>query len=245
MYFTAGRHPIAIRRIISHDSMKYGLLLLLATAVTTASGQLKRLDPQSDTAFSCELKAQDAARIGLADLTISTDSLHFRYWMENQAVEIWTKDFVHFDGIISNHTEKVETNSKTDAPAKKRKFYSNMTKLSASEARNVFDLFDREHVFQILTDKLVKGWEDGLDGEEFLLEFATRSTYSLRAWWTPTFQHGVPEADTLAALNQQLRRIINFGTNWSSFPATLPHGCYTYGKMTTVCPITKAHRKKP
>jgi hypothetical protein len=244
MYFTAGRHPVGMRRITSHDSMKYGLFLFWATAVTAASGQSKRLDSQSDTAFWCELKAQDAARIGLADLTTSTDSLHFRYWMENQAVEVWTYDFVHFDGIISNHTEKVETNTKTDAPAQKRKFYSNKTKLSATEARNVFDLFDRAHMFQIPTDKQVKGWEGGLDGEEFILEYATGSTYSFRTWWTPTFQHGVPEADTLVAVNQQLRRIINLGTNWNSFLATLPHGCYTYGEMTTVCPITKAHRKK-
>ena len=244
MYFTAGRHPIGMRRITSHDSMKYGLLLLWATAVTTASAQSKRLDPHSDTAFWCELKEKDAARIGLADLTTSTDSLHFRYWMENQAVEVWTYDFVHFDGIISNHTEKVELNTKTGLPAKKTKFYSSKTKLSSTEARNVFDLFDRAHVFQILTDKRVKGWEDGLDGEEFLLEYATISSYSFKAWWTPPAQHEVPEADTLVSLNQQLRRLINLDANWSSFLATLPRGCYTYGEMTMVCPIAKTHQKK-
>ena len=177
-------------------------------------------------------------------MTISTDSLHFRYWMENQAVEVWTNDFVHFDGIISNHTEKVESNTKTYLPAKNPKFYSNKTRLSATEARDVFDLFNRAHVFQIPTDKQVKGWEGGLDGEEYLLEHATSSTYSLKAWWTPSAQHEVPEADTLVSLNQQLRRIINLRTNWNSFLATLPRGCYTYGEMTTVCPITKAHRKK-
>jgi hypothetical protein len=244
MYFTAGRHPVGMRRITSHDSMKYGLLLLWATAITTASAQSKRLDPQSDTAFWCKLKAHDAGRIGLADLTTSTDSLHFRYWMENQAVEVWTKDFVHFDGIISNHTEKVELNTKTGLPAKKPKYYSNKTKLSPAEARNVFDLFNRAQVFQIPTDKQVKGWEDGLDGEVFLLEYATSSTYSFKTWWTPSAQHKVPEADTLVSLNQQLRQLINLGANWSSFLATLPRGCYTYGEITMVCPITKAKRKK-
>jgi hypothetical protein len=244
MYFTAGRHPVGIRRITSHDSMKYGLLLLWATAVTTASAQSKRLDPQSDTAFWCKLKTEVAARIGLADLTTSTDSLHFRYWMENQAVEVWTNDFVHFDGIISNHTEKVESNTKTGLPAKKPKFYTDKTKLSATEARNVIDLFDQMHVFQFSSDKQVKGWEEGLDGEEFLLEYATGSTYSFKSYWTPSAQHGVPEADTLVVLNQRLRRMINLSGSWSSFLATLPRGCYTYGEMTMVCPIKKAHRKK-
>src|SRR6185437_8588037 len=123
MYFATYRNPVRMQHITSHLLMKYGFFFIWAMAVTTVTAQPKRLDPQSDTAFWYSLKAKDAARIGLADLMTSTDSLHFRYWMENQAIDIWTNDLVHFDGIISNHTEKVESNSNTGLPARSPKFY--------------------------------------------------------------------------------------------------------------------------
>jgi hypothetical protein len=244
MYFAAWRHPNRMPNIISYPLMKYGLVFISAIAVTTASAQAKRLDPQADTAFWYSLKVQDAARIGLADLMTTTDSLHIRYWMENQAVEVRTNDFVHFDGIISNHTEKVETNKKTGLPSPNPKFYSNKTRLSGAEARNVFDLFEQSRVFQMPSDQEIKNWQQGDDGAEYLLECATSSTYSFKAYWTPSAQQGVPEADTLLALNKRLRQIINLDASWKSFLATLPPGCYRVGEMTIVCPIIKTQPKK-
>lgn len=244
MYFAAYRHPVRMQLITSHSLVKNGLFFIWALAATTASAQSKRLDPESDTAFWYGLKAQDAARIGLADLMISTDSLHFRYWMENQAIDVWTNDFVHFDGIISNHTDKVESTSNTGLPATTPKFYSSKTRLSEAEARNIFELFERAKVFHLRTDKGIENWQHGFDGAEYLLEYATGSTYSFKAYWTPSAQQGVPEADTLLALNQRLGQIINLGANWKSFLATLPPGCYREGEMTMVCPIIKTMRKK-
>jgi hypothetical protein len=155
--------------ITRYHALKYALLLLCGTAFNAAWAQSKRLDPESDTAFWYALKAQDAAKIGLTDLTTSTDSLHFRYWMENQAIDVWTNDFVHFGGIISNHTEQAEFDPSTHQPPKNPKYYCDRTGLSASRAREVYNLFETAQVFQILIDKQVKGCKNGDDGEEYLL----------------------------------------------------------------------------
>lgn len=239
MYFAAYAHPVHMQHMTSQPLMKYVFFAIWAMAVITASAQSKQLDPKSDTAFWYGLKAKDAARIGLADLMTSTDSLHFRYWMENQAIDVWTNDFVHFDGIISNHTEKMESNSDTDVPATTPKFYSNKNRIPGAEARNVFDLFIKARMFRRPTDKQIKNWQQGFDGAEYLLEYATGSSYSFKAYWTPSAQQGVPEADTLLALNQRLGQIINLDASWKSFLETLPPGCYRVGEMTMVCPLTK------
>jgi hypothetical protein len=228
----------------SHLLIKYGLFFIWSTAVTTAFSQSKRLDPHSDTAFWYGLKAKDAARIGLADLRTSADSFHFRYWMENQAVEIWTNDFIRFDGIISNHTEEVKLDSNSGLPSPNPKFYSNKSRLSEAEAQNVYDLFKGTQVFKLPTDKEIKNWQQGDDGAEYLLEYATGSNYAFKAYWTPSAQKGVPEADTLLALNQRLGLIINLGASWKSFLATLPPGCYRVGEMMMVCPSPKHSEKK-
>jgi hypothetical protein len=81
--------------------MKYLLIPLFAASGICLRTQPKRLDPRSDISFWFALKQKDVARIGLPDLTKSADSLHFRYWMENQAVDIWTTFGSTFSGIIS------------------------------------------------------------------------------------------------------------------------------------------------
>jgi len=224
--------------------MKYLLILLLVVASKAAWSQSKLLDAKSDTSFWFRLKQHDAERLGLSDLTKASDSLHFRYWMENQAVDIWTNDYVTFYGNISNHTETVQNNQKSSRSVKAPKFYSNKTALTPAQAKEIFKLFDQVHLFQIPSDKNIKGWVQGFDGEELLFEFSTRQVYSFTTYWTPSAQKDIPEADTLSKLNQELRSLLNLNASWNTFLSGLPVGCYRYGEMVTECTMRKSRHKK-
>lgn len=217
--------------------MKCFFLFFLTTITGGAvRSQSKRLDPQSDTTFWCALKRQDAARIGLADLTIANDSMHLRYWMENQAIDIWTNDFVNYRGIISNHTETVDT-AFGSTVSKPVKYFSNKVELTASQAKKVFELFRQAHIFSIPSDNRINGWALGDDGEEFLLECTTGRVYSFKCYWTPSAQHAVPEANVLNELNGKLRLYLKMEDAWSDFLTKLPAGCYREGEMLVVWKI--------
>jgi hypothetical protein len=222
--------------------MKYLFVLLLVTTNKATLSQSKLLDTRSDTSFWFQLKLQDAKRIGLPDLTITSDSLHFRYWMENQAIEIWTNDYKTFYGNISNHTETIQNNEKNRSSVKAAGFYSNKTELTPLHAKEVFELFERCHLFQLPSDKNIKGWVQGDDGEELLFEFSTRHYYSFTTFWTPSAQENVPEAVTLNKLNQELRSLLNLNLSWNTFLSSLPNGCYRHGEMMIVCKAKSSHK---
>jgi hypothetical protein len=222
------------------QSMKYWLILLFTASGAAITAQPKRLDPQGDTSFWFALKQKDVARIGLTDLTKTSDSLHLRYWMENQAVDIWTTNGSTYSGIVSLHTVSINTNKQGNV--KPGKYYSKKENLTAAETRSIYELFRTTGVLQFPTDKNINGWTYGFDGAEYLLEYATNNSYSFKAYWTPTVQKDVPEADSLNRLNKMMGQLLHLKERWGAFIKGLPDGCYQNGEVMQVCKFANARR---
>ena len=55
--------------------------------------------------------------------------------------------------------------------------------------------------------------------------------YSFKAYWTPSIQKDLPEANSMNMLKQKLRSILNLNQEWQAFTAGLPPGTYRYGEM--------------
>ena len=124
-----------------------------------------------DTSLWYKWEQRDFREGGLPDLTQSKDSLHFRFSTETQAIDIWTNDFKTFNGTFMNHTTSEPCD---DCLIKgKSKFYSNKYNLDTAKARMAYDLFDKLSIFDIPTQDSIKGWDQGNDGEEFLIEHST------------------------------------------------------------------------
>ena len=192
---------------------------------------------KNDTTLWYTWRKTDAKQMGLADLTKSQDSLHFRFWTETQAIEIWTNDFKTYNGLLSNHTEKIE---KDDKP---RKFYSNKTAIDTATARKVYNLFADNLIFQIPDDKDIKGWDQGFDGEELLMEYSTKTTYSFKRYWTPSAFKELKEAVVIEKSTKDLEVILDMEKSWSAFLSELPEGCYRAGEMTMTCTDKKKKGK--
>lgn len=87
-------------------------------------------------------------------------------------------------------------------------------------------LSEQGRLFQIPSDKKIKDWVRGFDGEELILEFSTKQVYAFTTYWTPSVQKNVPEADTINSLNQKLEALLNLNKIWNGFFSSLPIGCY-------------------
>lgn len=213
---------------------------MLTAGLLTGKAQPKRLDPKSDTTFWLPLKQIDRARIGLPDLMISHDSIHIRYWMENTAVDIWTKDRNKWTGIVSHHTVVMKSEG---VDIKAGKYYSKRENLAPEEAKKSYELFRQSGVLEFPSDGQIRGWQEGDDGAEYLLELSTPGNFSFKAYWTPDAQNGVPEASSIDSLNHQLERLLELRSRWSSFLDSLPPGCYAEGEMMMVYNHPKIHGK--
>ena len=215
------------------------LKLVLATtfplfACVFVYGQSKALHipglEKGDTSLWFKWKQSDIEKIGLLDLTKSTEPLHFRFWEENAVVDIWSVSNSQFKGTLSFFTTNVTEGTKID-----QKYFSKKTTLDTSTARFVYSLFSGNSIFQIPSDDSIEGWVVGLDGEELMIEYSTASFYSFKEYWTPSFSKEVKEAVTIEKVRKLLDTTLNIKKHWDEFLNGLPSGCYHYGELLIAC----------
>ena len=53
------------------------------------------------------------------------------------------------------------------------KVYSNQVTLDSSKAKQLFNMIDKFSIVDIPPDDKISGWQQGFDGEEFLIEIST------------------------------------------------------------------------
>lgn len=176
---------------------------------------------------------ENNTKAGLPDLTQSSDTLHFRFSTETQAIDIWTKDYKSFRGTFANHT--------TSEPCRdclikgKSKYYSRKYDLDSSTAREVYELFCKLSIFSIPNQDSIKGWTSGYDGEEFLIECSTPSHYSFKEYWSPDgFKNEIKEAALIDSLANQLKSKLEMNTSFYAFIDLLPSGTYHAGSYVVI-----------
>ncbi len=163
----------------------------------------------------------------LTDLTKSKDAFHLRIvFTEIQMLDIWTNDFKTFNGRIINWAQ---TSGQTP-----EKFFSEIVPLSGEQAQSVYNLFTDSGISKIPTASQVKGWDDGLDGSEYTIEYSTRNEYSFKEYWTPK---AFPKVDQAVAINTfvtKLDKQLKIRYSWNAFIRTLPrYSFYSGGGQAT------------
>lgn len=175
-------------------------------------GQKKTLT--GDTVFWAGARYQDGTKVGVDSLIQSTEKFHFRFWKDQQIVDIWTQDGIVYRGFVISYTRLYQSYNSKKQQQNPEKFYFSRVDLDPQEAKKAYELI--KAVDTIPTDKFIKGWAQGFDGVEYNLETSTPRTYDFRNYWTPTTQKkSVTEAwkiqafinniDTLLALRHKLK----------------------------------------
>ena len=165
----------------------------------------------------------------------SIDSFHFRFSTENQAVEIWTNDYLHFHGIFLNFTKS--QNIKPEI------YYSQVNSIDTFNAKYIYNLLSKSGIFQIPTQENIHGWQNGLDGEYYIIQYSTPKIYSYKKYWSPDAFKNIKEAVIIDSVYKQIYRVLKIGERWSNFIGLLPIGCYEFGDGLVSCTKHK-HKKK-
>lgn len=167
------------------------------------------------------------------------DSFRFRFSTENQAVEIWTSDYLHFFGKFLNFTKTVNGNPDL--------FYCQISELDTITAKFVYNLFTRNNAFQIPAQDSIPGWESGLDGANYTIQVSSKTGYNSKAYWSPYAYEKIKEAKLLNTVYVQLYNALRFNKRWWDFVGLLPLGCYDSAgwEMTCTHKPKKKKSKKP
>ena len=171
---------------------------------------------------------------GLPDLRRSSDSLHFRFSISTQDIDIWTNDYKTFYGTFANSTTGGACNN--CLIKEKDKYYSLKSDLDPETARYVYELFSQLSIFDIPTMDSIKGWHHGCDGEGILIEHSTAGHYCSKVYWSPDgFKETIKEAAVIDTLVHQLRTKLDMYASQHAFLELLPPGCYSCGGFAIWC----------
>jgi len=195
-----------------------------------------------DTTLWFKWQQEKFEKAGLKNLTQTTDTLHFRFSSETQAIDIWTTNFLTFSGTLMNFTTSYDPDAHKRKKQKEDKFFSDSKTLDTSTARQVYELFMEKSIFEIPPQDSINNWTNGKDGITYFIEYSTNNKYSFKDYWTPSiFKDKVYEAKRLTELTEKLEILLNLRQSFGQFINLLPYGAYRAGGISI---ITTSKRKR-
>lgn len=202
-----------------------------------------------DTSLWFKWQQEKFKKCELKNLTKSTDTLHFRFASETQAVDIWTTNYLTFSGTLTNFTESYDSDQHKRKKPVKESFYCETKQLDTSKVRQVYCLFKSLTIFELPPQESIKDWIQGLDGITYFIECSTPTSYSFKNYWTPSiFKNKVEEAKRFYELTKELENLLGLRKSFNQFVHTLPKGTYTGGGLsliTTSKTKGKRNERKP
>ena len=215
--------------------MKQSFLIIFCflTAYTTAQKHAYIPTYQNgDTSLWYKWQSTKYRKAGLRDMLFTSDSIRFRFSTEVEAVEIWTNDYIHFEGTYSIFTTSPDENS--NGSQEKEKFYSGYWALTADDAKKAYNLYESLGIASIKPQDSIQGWKSGFDGDIFILEHSTPTSYSFKEYWTPSFfKDKISEAFLIDSFSNSIQKTIRFSNRFFNFISTLPKGCYRVGVVSS------------
>jgi len=145
----------------------------------------KNYENKLDTTLWFKWKHELTKQINLKNLQTSNDTFHFRFWTDIQAIDIWTVDNKTYFGTVTNYAQRYDNKLLRKGTYQIDKVFTNQINLDTSKARKLFTLIDTLSIISIPSDEKISGWQQGFDGEEFLIETSTPSYYNFKTYWTP------------------------------------------------------------
>lgn len=178
---------------------------------------------------------QQYTKIGIPDLTKTTDTFHFRFATETRVVDVYTQDYKVFCGSMAYCTTSTGQ-TPGYAGRSKPEFFGKKYILDTAICRRFYDLFASLGIFHIPPQSNIKGWQRGLDGNTYMIECAGARGHSYRTYWTPSaFKDSISEAAMIDCAATGVDYILSTQESFGTFIDGLPPGCYSAGGYGITC----------
>ena len=178
-----------------------------------------------DTTLWYKWKHALSKQINLKDLQTTNDTFHFRLWTAIQEIDIWKGGSTTYFGLLTNYAQRYDEVLRKKGIYKIDKVFSNQINIDSSKAKKIFDVITELSILSIPTDEKIKGWLQGFDGEEFLIETSTPTQYDFKTYWTPrAFIDSLKEAKQIQTLVDYLYKNLKIYEYYQKL--NLPEGSY-------------------
>jgi hypothetical protein len=172
----------------------------------------------------------DVERFSGKDLTQTQDSLVIRFWSEISCVSISCNGML-IDGELTLLTERTDGSDQRAKAVHPHR----TSAIPDSTCIAILEAFSRLGIGRLPPQEQIPGWADGNDGEVFVVEVATPTTYWFHDYWTPRLFPKIPTAVDLQRFADEVERLLNLGYAFELFVHALPKGCYRAGGLSMLC----------
>jgi len=185
----------------------------------------KNYQNQIDTTLWYKWKYALGEKLALPNLQTSNEIFHFRFWTDIQALDIWTSDGNSYFGTVTNYAQRYNRKLYKKGIYQVDKVFSNKINLDSSKARQIYFLLDTLSIVNIPADDKIKGWQQGFDGTEYIIETSNKIQYDFKTYWTPLiFSDKLIEAKQIQTLVDKLFKDFKIGRYYDKLK--LPEGNY-------------------
>ncbi|MFD1466859.1 hypothetical protein ACFQ48_01385 [Hymenobacter caeli] len=203
--------------------MKVFLLLTLSLCLSgQVIGQAKRIHlPNYRLADSTNYWQQWAksneCKVGLEPLEKSPHPFHFRISSTGgEIIEIWQQSET-FQGTFTEWVKDADNDLRPF-----ERFYFQHYALDTSQAVAISELIKNSAILQLPSDESIKGWQQGFDGVEIVIQYSDNKNYYLKNYWTPSSQNGLAEAQLVQQFQSKLLELANATIVRKSFRDNIP-----------------------
>ena len=215
------------------------ILTAILSSIQFCSGQEKIVSIPGNTFLWEQWQEQKFKKADLPNLETLKDSLHFRFSTDNQAIDVWTKDYQTFHGTFADFTTSYDPDTTRLTPEPEQ-FYSKKTNMDTGFSKKIYNLFNTLSIFSIPTSDSIPGWKIGREGEEYVVEYSTPTVYSVKYYWNPERYKGkISEASAIDSLVNQLETMLHMHLAFKTFIHSLPEGCYHSGGSNVMCQLKR------
>ena len=162
--------------------------------------------------------------LGLADLSQTGDSVHFRYWANGHVIDIWSLDGKRYRGnILCYIGSHVPIDSLRKNPSLQQIFYASMPIRQNSLKRMVPSW---EFIKNLAPQDSFPQWSL-CTGPLAQFEISDARNYSFKQYHCPWYNEDVPEAKTVHETIQQMDSLARRHRAFEKMYRRLPPGTYT------------------
>lgn len=225
------------------------VILFYQSLCTLGQGRDKHLpkaNSNDSLSFWYKWVQKSENELGLQSIVASPYSFHFRLsGTGGEIVDVWQQDSIWhgcFTKWVRDATEAEDTTFKYQLVGTR---YLKKYQLSSTQAAVAGSLIRSSGICQLPSDEHIKGWIQGLDGREVIIQYSEKADYYLKNYWTPSFQHGLSEALLLQHFEDKLNEIINAKSVREAFFVDVPFPCFTTDGGSSVCRIVATTKYQP
>jgi hypothetical protein len=201
-------------------------------------GQKKiQFSNDSDTVFWYSYKNTYVKEFKLGLIETDTANYIFRFWSNGLTIKFIQND-KGYSGEVIRFVEHYPTKSK-------KKVFVTRKIILPDIAENAIKLIDSLKINELPSDKNIKGWQQGLDGITYFIEYKVDNRYSFKNYWTPSSQDSLKEANLLLSFIASLENLLDLKNTSKAFQDEIPFDSWTYpGSSTSVLRIKPRTKKK-